>query len=234
MKHQSDAVFVGGGKVVVGEAAHVFDMEDFEDVVNAGDDLNVGFLRVHHVAALGERHQHAIALIFLEEGVVFRREVAPKHFRSDDFAPFQVFQQWYAIENLAAHVPFDVERGIAVVEKFHVVDEVERLSLDDVREVGGRHDEQRIGHLVPLRSSLGIDVDFSPRFHPKPLENGGFGEVVLVLSAEKSVETHRVRQREDGCFEIDGAATLFRVDERTSRGELKFDFGLGRAHLEVG
>ena len=88
--------------------------------------------------------------------------------------------------------------------------------------------------MVPLRSSLGIDVDFSPRFHPKPLENGGFGEVVLVLSAEKSVETHRVRQREDGCFEIDGSATLFRVDERASRGELKFDFGLGRAHLEIG
>ena len=75
MKHQSDAVFVGGGEVVIGEAAHVFDMEDFENVVDTGDDLNVGFLRVHHVAALGERHQHAIALIFLEEGVVFRCEV---------------------------------------------------------------------------------------------------------------------------------------------------------------
>ena len=50
-----------GGQVVVSHSAHVLDMEEVEDVMNAEYQLVVGTMGVHDMTALGEIHQTGVA-----------------------------------------------------------------------------------------------------------------------------------------------------------------------------
>ena len=147
-------------------------MENLEDVVNACNDFDVWFLLVHHrgevvkrpvgVEVAGEIEEARVVGVFGEERIVFAGERAPQHVAADVFTPFQLLDERNAVEDLAVHVPRDHKRGIAVVEKLHIVDEVERIVLHDEREVGRRHNEQGERHLVPLCSAFEVGVDFSP------------------------------------------------------------------------
>ena len=148
-------------------------MEELEDVVDAGYDLHVRLFIIHGVRGVGVRavgvevsgevEQAAVGGIALEEGVVFLRERAPQHVAGDVLAPFQLFEQGDAVEDFAVHVPRNHQRGVAVVEKLHVVDQFKHVVLLDVREVGGRHDEHGVGHLVPLHAAFEIRVYLAPR-----------------------------------------------------------------------
>ncbi len=86
-KHEADAVLVGCGQFVVGEAAHILHVQNLEDVVHAGYDFHIGLLRVHDVTAVGEVHQQRGTLVLLEERVVLVAEVAPECLHADVFAP---------------------------------------------------------------------------------------------------------------------------------------------------
>ena len=46
-EHEADAVFVGSGVVVVGEAAHVFHVQNLEDIMYAHAQLDVWGVLVH-------------------------------------------------------------------------------------------------------------------------------------------------------------------------------------------
>ena len=172
-EHAANAPFVYARRVGVGEAAHVFNVEEFEDVVDAGYDLDVRFFIIHGVRGVGVRavgvevsgevEEAAVSGVALEEGVVFLRERAPQHVAGDVLAPFQFFEQGDAVEDFAVHVPRKHQRGVAVVEKLHVVDKFKHVVLLDVREVGGRHDEHGVGHLVPLHAAFEIRVYLAPR-----------------------------------------------------------------------
>ena len=101
-EHTANAPFVHARRVGVGEAAHVFNVEEFQDIVYAGYDLDVGLAVVHSAGGVGVRavgvevsgevEQAAVGGIALEEGVVFLRECAPQHVAGDVFAPFQLFE----------------------------------------------------------------------------------------------------------------------------------------------
>ena len=172
-EHAANAPFVYARRVGVGEAAHIFNVEEFEDVVYAGYDLDVRLFIIHGVRGVGigavgvevsgEVEEAAVGGIAFEEGVVLIRERAPQHVAGDVFAPFQFFEQGNAVEDLAVQVPRNHQRGVAVVEELHVVDQFKHVVLLDVREVGGRHDEHGIGHLVPLYAAFEIRVYLAPR-----------------------------------------------------------------------
>ena len=97
-EHAANAPFVYARRVGVGEAAHVFDVEELEDVVDAGYDLHVRLFIIHSMRGVGVRavgvevsgevEEAAVGGITLEEGVVFLRERAPQHVAGDVFAPF--------------------------------------------------------------------------------------------------------------------------------------------------
>ena len=54
-EHAANAPFVYARRVGVGEAAHVFYVEEFEDVVYAGNDLNVRLFIIHSAGGVGVR-----------------------------------------------------------------------------------------------------------------------------------------------------------------------------------
>ncbi len=232
-EHEADAVLVGCGQFVVVQSAHVLHVENLEDVVNAGHDFHIGLFRVHDVAASGEVHQQGRALVLLEEGVVLVGEVAPEGLHADVLAPLQLLEQGNAVEDLTVEVPRHVERCEAVVEELHVVDEVEGLVLYNIREVGGGHDEQGVGHLVPLYAALQVAVDLSPGVHPEALVDAELGEVVAVVAAEESLQTQGVAEGEDGSVEVDGQSALLGVDVGAARGKLQFGMQLGGSNLAV-
>ena len=151
--HEADAVLVGVLVVIV-ETADILYMDELEDVVDADGKLVIGLLAVHHMTALGEQHEDVALGVLREERVVLVGQSSPQATESDVLAPLELLQQRYAVEDLAVEIPREIERGKTVVAELHVVDELEGLGLDDIAEVGLGHDEQRIGHLVPLDTAL--------------------------------------------------------------------------------
>ena len=76
-----------GSGIVVVEAVDVLELDEFEDVVDAEDHLDVGLLAVHDVGEVfvlsvpeltGEVHQQGVALVLGKEGVVLVREGTPE------------------------------------------------------------------------------------------------------------------------------------------------------------
>mgnify|MGYP003424534737 FL=1 len=228
--HEADAVLVGVLVVIV-ETADILYMDELEDVVDADGKLVIGLLAVHHMTALGEQHEDVALGVLLEERVVLVGQSSPQATESDVLAPLELLQQWYAVENLSVEIPRDIERGKTVVEELHVVDELEGLVLDDIAEVGLGHDEQRIGHLVPLDTALEIAVDLSPRLHPEALVDARLGEVVTVVATEESLDADSVTEDEHGGVEINLQSALLGVDICLAGGEAELGMELGGAEL---
>ena len=228
--HEADAVLVGVLVVIV-ETADILYMDELEDVVDADGKLVIGLLAVHHMTALGEHHEDVALGVLLEEGVVLVGQTAPQAAESDVLAPLEFLQERYAVEDLAVEIPRDIERGKTVVEELHVVDELEGLVLDDIAEVGLGHDEQRIGHLVPLYSSLEIAVNLSPRLHPEALVDARLAIVVAIVATEESLDADGMSEGEHWGVEIDLKTTLLGVDECLAGGKTELGMELGGAEL---
>ena len=209
-------------------------MKNVEDVVHASANLHIRFVLVHDVTTFGELHEHATTLVGCKIGIVLVGQRTPQDLHANELTPLQFLDERNAVEQFAVHVPRHFERSIAVVEELHVVDEVERLVFKDVGKVGHRHDEQRIGHLVPLCASLDAGVNLSPvHRHPKPLVELGFGKIIVVLPAEDAVESHRVLQAEDRGIEVDGPSVLLGVNKRLTRCIAKSSRCLSIAHIRL-
>ena len=220
-----------GVLVVIVETADVLYMDELEDVVDADRELVVGLLRIHDTTALGEEHEDVAIGVLLEEGVVLVGQSAPQAAESNILAPLEFLQERYAVEDLAVEIPRDIERGKTVVEELHVVDELEGLVLDDIAEVGLGHDEQRIGHLVPLDTALEIAVDLTPRLHPEALIDVCLGIVVAIVATEESLDADGMSEGEHWGVEIDLKTTLLGVDECLTGGKTELGMELGGAEL---
>ena len=235
----AQAPLLGAGIVVV-HAMDILDMDELEDVVDAHDEFDVGFVALHDVGEIvvlsvlelsGEVHEQGVALVLGQEGVVLVREGAPEGVDADVFAPLEFLDEGDAVEELAVHVPRDHGRGVAVVEELHVVDEVEGVVLEDVGEVGRGHDEEGIGHLVPLYAALEHAVDFAPGVEPEALVEGGLGEVVVVLASQDALDADGVADAHDRGVEVGGQAALLGVDVGGSGLIAQADGGLGKGYL---
>ena len=147
---EADAVFGGGGEVEVVEAADVLNLDETEDVLHTDGILEIGLLAVHDVAVCREVHQQRARLVPLQIGIVAFGETAPEGLELQNLAQLQLAQQGDAVEDLAAHLPGEHQRGETVVEELDIVDHVEQLRMHDVGEVGLWHRQQGPRYLVPL------------------------------------------------------------------------------------
>ena len=211
-------------------------MEQLEDVVDADAGFDVGCAS-HDVAggqAVAHGEEEKVGVMTLV-GVVLVRQGAPQAADAEHFAPLQFLDEGDAVEELPVHVVAEVERGVAVVQELHVVDEVERLVvLRDVREVGHGQVEQREGDGVPLRSGAGGDVELAPRAEPEALAQADFREVEVVFAAQHAFHADGVREQERGRVERHGHAALLGVDERLAGGVAQRHAQLGGGDVAHG
>ena len=197
-------------------------MEHLEDVVHAGHHLHVGAVGIHGAREVvegavgtelaGQVEEAAVGGVPPEQGVVFVGEGAPEGVHTEKLAPFEFAEQGNAVEELSVEVPREHDRGIAVVEELHVVDEAEVAFFLYIGEVGGGHDEQREGNAVPLHAALELGIDFAPGVEPEAFVDGGFGEVVDAVKAKAAVVSDGVREAVYGCVAVGGYAPLLGVD----------------------
>lgn len=132
---EADAV-LGTATGVVVHAADVLNLEEAEDAADTGRDFPVGNAGVHDEAIVGEIHEDVAAGIFGQIGVVLVGESAPQHLDTDVFAQTGFLDEWDAIEDFTLHIPVEVDAPEAVVEEFHVGNEVERLFATEIGHVG--------------------------------------------------------------------------------------------------
>ena len=159
---QSDAMLMGSGQLVIVQAAHILNMYNLEDVMDAHAELHVRTIRIDDIAALGEVHEHRTARILVEMGVVLLRQLAPQDTEAEPLAPLEFADERDAVEYLSVEVPVELTRQEAVGWELHVVDSLEGIVLYDIREVGLGHDEQWEGNLLPLYSTLYLDIHLTP------------------------------------------------------------------------
>lgn len=201
-------------------------MDNLEDVVNAEGEFPIGLLGVDDIGALWEIHEEGTALVLCQEGIVLVAETAPQATQSNPLAPLETLEQGDAVEELATHVPIELQGGIAVCRELHIVDGFEGIVLKDIGEIGLGHDEQGEGHFLPLDATFHEKVEASPRVEPEALEDAGLGDVVAIVGSQKSFDAQGVAEGEDGGVEIDWQATLLGVDERFTRGQAQLSVQL--------
>ena len=155
----------------VGDAAHIVNLDEFEDVVDADTPFDVRCALVHADSVLfvgaiakevsGKVKQFRVGIV--ERGrIVFVAELSPKYVDAEAFAPFEFLQQWDAIEEPSVEIPFGEEGGVAVVEELKVGDEVEGVVFDDVGGIGSGMDEEGKGDFVPLCLMLASNLPNCP------------------------------------------------------------------------
>ena len=187
--------------ILVVDTTHIVDVKNLEDVVHTHKPFHIGFVLVHHETgrmSVAHREDEEFSIVRIQVRIVLVGKLSVQHLESYGFTPLQFLEQWDAVEYLSVQVPRDVERCITVVQELHVVDEVERFPLEDVRQVGRRHDEHGEWHLVPLGTSLDVTVNLSPRREPETLVDARFGEVIVIFTAQHSLESGGVRQVNTG------------------------------------
>ena len=125
-----------------------------------------------------------------------------------------MLQERYAIEYLAIEIPRQHQGSVAVVEKFHIVDQVEHIRLQNVAQIGPRHNQKRIRYFIPLHAARQTRLYFSPRAQPEALVDTCFREIVGVVAPQYAAQTDGVRQGEDRHVFVDHIAPLLRVHPR--------------------
>ena len=104
------------------------------------------------------RKKAAFAVIFMgiimATLIVLVGQLSPQTLDANKLTPLQLLQQWNTVEKLTLHVPGYIQRSITVIQEFHVIDQIECTVLNDVRQVGCRHNEQRERYLVPLNPTF--------------------------------------------------------------------------------
>ena len=138
----ADAPAVGLGIIEVGEAAYVFDVEEFKDVVESEVGFNVGGGAFHRSGDGGvgsvvfkltrEVVEAVVSAVFLQHGVVLTRKVAPQGAEAEVLAQFQVSDKRQAVEYLSVEVPRSEDGCVAVVEELHVCHQAEGVVVLDV------------------------------------------------------------------------------------------------------
>ena len=143
-----------------------------------------------------------------------------EHLEAHILTQFQFLQQGDAVENLTIEAPVDKQRDVAVIEELHVAEHVERpaVELHEVGEVRLWGEEHGEWHLVPLSATfqIGFDATAGTR-QPELLEDRCFRHVVVILTSQEAIHTHRVLQREDRRIVVDGQTLLLTVDEGLTR-----------------
>ena len=99
--HEAEAMFVGGGELVVVQAAHILDVDELEDVVDAQREFQIGSLGIDDVRPFGEVHQQRRTGILLEVGIILVGELAPEAAQTDILTPLEFLQQGDAVEDLS-------------------------------------------------------------------------------------------------------------------------------------
>ena len=136
---------------------------------------------VDDVAAVREIHQQRTACVLCQQRIVLIRQAAPQTPHGDPFAPFQLPQKRNTVEDLAVHIPVQVQTGKTVHGKLHVVDGLEGIVLQEIGEIGLWHDEQGEWYLIPLDAALGMDIELTPRIEPEPLIDREFRVVIGIV-----------------------------------------------------
>lgn len=220
-RHEANAPAGSAGIVKIGEAAHVVDVEELENVVNTESGFYIRHLRIHHLALLAERTvgvelageviEVGARLVFFQIGVVLVGESSPKDVEAHVFAPFQAVEERNAVEDFPVQAPVEHQLRVAVVEELHVVDKVVHVVVIHVSQVGAGHDEEREGDAIPLRAGGKIEIHATPRTQPHAFAHAHLGEVVSVV-APHAAQAGDVRNAVDGRFLVDQDAALLGVD----------------------
>ena len=140
-KHNPYAVFLCRGQVEIIEAAHIFNAEESEHIMHSCHYFNIWSVGIHDIGTLRKLHEHITTPICFEIGIILVCEISPQHLHTKILPPFEFLYQWHTIEYLAVYIPLGIYARIPIIEKLHIINKVKGSRLNDIREVGGRHDK---------------------------------------------------------------------------------------------
>ena len=187
---QADFDDPGGDTVVeVGDAPHVVDADELQDVLYAD--------AVFHVGGAGEE-----AYVFGQQveaglavgGVVHVGHAAVEDVEAHHLAQAQPFDEGDVVEDKPFHVVGGKERHVAVGHELHWSHGVERVLRQEVAVVSVGHEELGHGHGVPHDAAVHAQVDVAEGGEPDAVEDVEGGAVVV----ESVEQAHFVAQGDGG------------------------------------
>ena len=128
MKADADAPAVDGGVAAVGQAIHVVDTEDAENVVETRIDFHVGGVaETAHADIGGETEQ-----IWVTVGVIAAVEVSPESADAHHFAEFKPVDIRYVVQQGTIEPVCEFRRHVGAVDELHRVEQSVGARLNDV------------------------------------------------------------------------------------------------------
>ena len=187
---QADFDDPGGDAVVeVGDAPHVVDADELEDVFDADAVLHVGGAG-EEAYVFGQQVEACLAV----GGVVHVGHAAVEDVEAHHFAQAQPFDEGEVVEDEAFHVVGGEERHVAVGHELHGAHGVEGVLRQEVAAVSVGHEELGHGHGVPDDAAVHAQVDVAEGGEPDAVEDVEGGAVVV----EAVQQTHFVAQGDGG------------------------------------
>ena len=147
------------------QTADIVYVQYLENIVNTHRAFHVRGLRVHHKAgrtSVTGREQEEFAVTRMLHRIVLICQMTIQHLEADRLTPLQFLQQRNTVENLTVQIPRYIQRGVTVVQELHIINQVESLALQDIRQVGRRHNQQRERNFVPLRTAFHEHINLTP------------------------------------------------------------------------
>ena len=101
------------GVAQVCESTEILYAEELEHVVHSGIDFHIRFRTVNTSREVSElsvfvessREEEQVWIVRIDEGVVLRCEMPPKHVASEEFAPLEFTDERNTIQYFSVHIP---------------------------------------------------------------------------------------------------------------------------------
>ena len=84
---KSDALLIAGRQFEIVHTAYILHVENLEDIMNAGNELDVRLVFIHEVTAFREYHEHIASCILFEVWIILVGQGAPKRLYADILTP---------------------------------------------------------------------------------------------------------------------------------------------------
>ena len=84
---KSDALLIAGRQFEIVHTAYILHVENLEDIMYAGNELDVRLVFIHEVTAFREYHEHIASCILFEVWIILVGQGAPKRLYADILTP---------------------------------------------------------------------------------------------------------------------------------------------------
>ena len=197
------------GTVGIADTPYIVEANQGKDVVKTDTHLHIRSL-AHGLSV--RQFGETIEVIVIGR-VVLLGQATDEALEGHHLAKVEFLDQRNSVQDKTIQVILEVEHHELVHRELHRVEQAESFGLSGVRQVGELPAESGVLHLIPELTGAEEDIEGTESGEPEAFLHIKLGEVVGELRPQETLRAISVREADDECIEIDGAAIIITLQE---------------------